>query len=444
MQAGDVIFFGRRGKSPTAKLNVSAQWLLTRQRQQFTHVAISLYGPLVVHAMPEGGVQFSVLEKELLEQSRYTVARPAISADAVRFGRLLERAAVYWLGERYSILASYREAYRTSATAIGINFCSYLVQKIYSMMGVGPFDAMDRPHTPTQLFNLLKRSDSWMICEQQSLLAEGQSHLPIASKVPPTISPEETITTAKQLCGRMSLRAAFTVAEGGFSFGGKILADLALLAAFTQGDGPLSAVKRIKEEMHPLAAHGLELNYFLFYRNYLPLLLRENGLNTFEAPDELTWMYAKHINRQPINIRHSIREWLDAETLQVKNLFDNVRELLRLREELPIDRRVDGTLIIISFFLNYLQGIGAEECLDRSLDEQVADLTRDLHLIQNCTVLDAQEERASFAKLIMGKIALLKMIEITLRNAGYIWPLDEHVKASLLSLTSSERPKPID
>ena len=71
MIPGDIIFFS--DKDIEDKPNILGQWALTMQREQWTHVAISLSGPLIVHAMPDGGVQFGVLEEDVRNDVRYTV-----------------------------------------------------------------------------------------------------------------------------------------------------------------------------------------------------------------------------------------------------------------------------------------------------------------------------------------------------------------------------------
>ena len=202
VQAGDIIFFKASGL--VSRLNVLGQSILSRRCSRWSHVALCVHGPLVVHATPrhlnwssfgdwwvkltgtpaagarsnpgahEGGVHLEILEREFLKGATFTVMRPLSAAGDRGFQDRLQEASTYFLAQQYSFLSIYFSTLRGhAAIAPGQSFCSFLVQQVYAKIGVDPFGGVGRTAEtlmPGELFDLLLSDPAhWQMVQPASL-----------------------------------------------------------------------------------------------------------------------------------------------------------------------------------------------------------------------------------------------------------------------------------
>jgi hypothetical protein len=276
MNPGDIIFFSAR--TVRQKANILGQWKLTGQWDEWSHVAVSIYGPLIIHAMPEGGAHLTVLDKELIDDERYIVARPLAALDPM-FEEKLADACIYWLGQEYTpILNIYRSRRHSSPIEANQTFCSYVVQHIYNHLSVEPFLSIDQPLLPVELYNLLSSNKSWSVMTNQSLLPGQEKNEQTESA---RLKPEQyasTLMLAYMKLKLLVLRTEVNIAAGQMSVGTQALEVVTSLIALQPDLSATEKMKKIKEILAQLKDSGYEGNTFLYYRNFMPIFLSHANL----------------------------------------------------------------------------------------------------------------------------------------------------------------------
>lgn len=159
MKLGDIVFFPPDSKG--RKLNVESQKAIASARRsaahgKWYHVAICVEGPLVLHAMPTGGVHLEIRQEE--STATLPVFRPRAPIDADSF----RKACVYFLGEKYQVATLWRYSANSPP---GFSACSILVQKVFKRLGIEPFTAFSQGLLPIELFERLASSKQWIRME---------------------------------------------------------------------------------------------------------------------------------------------------------------------------------------------------------------------------------------------------------------------------------------
>lgn len=212
IQPGDIIFFKPAGI--VSRLNVLGQSILTRRAARWSHVALCVHGPLVIHATPrhkdlptrrgvwlaltgapsaghrsnpgahEGGAHLELLEHEFLEGAAVPVMRLRSASTEAGFEDRLREATTYWLAQQYSFLTIYLAQLRRGVAAVlpGRSFCSFLVQQVFARMGLDQIGTLETADAhalmPGELFDRLSSdSQRWQFIESASLAGSEAEEL---------------------------------------------------------------------------------------------------------------------------------------------------------------------------------------------------------------------------------------------------------------------------
>ena len=405
METGDIIFF--KAINLRQKANVAGQKVMTKEVGAWSHVAVCISGPLIIHAMPDGGVKLEVLRKELEEDSRYIVARYSRASQSW-FRPKLTDCCLYWLGEKYRILSIYHSYQRSKTVKVGESFCSYVIQKIFGMLQISPFDVDDKPMMPLELYDRLSRHDDWTICDNITL-------------IPPEHHKDDCSLTLFAAYAERDLlicNAEMNLAAGSLSAAGQAVATLAELTAINPFETPSQKIGVLQQVIAPLKqSMGLETDPFLFYKNFLGLFLSPMAAPDFLPSGNRSWLFFGK-DSKPFDASKAISDCLDFETsltssladlmIQMSHGFSNIECIkgkLQFASQLPE--------IIGKCFVK----MGARDIVASGPTFYEKIISDDLQSIIAVTIADWRAERDALKSILERKLLLLKLTDQLARLA---------------------------
>ena len=435
VQPGDIIFFKPAG--PISWLNVLGQSMLTRRLSQWSHVALCVSGPLVIHATPrhkdlpsirrmwlamtdapaagarsnrgagEGGAHLELLEREFVSNATFTVMRLQSAASDASFEPRLQEATTYWLAQPYSFLPIYLAQLRGRAAILpGRSFCSFLVQQVYARMGLERFGILgkvaDRTLMPGELFNLLSGDrEHWQLVASASLAgSDAEEHLTVQIRrqsANPTEALQHYLTI--HLATMATIR---TVAEARilsiqrvqtlnrlFTEMNKIRVLVASAVAQLPAGDAAKVIARVQSEIEPLVdraaaaigTHSAPKGDLLFmnYRPLLSIVMAPKGSGTVDLRDH--WIS----NQGGATLRAPDEDFVER-YIASQNAIVSAIELHRLGALRQLDARWE---------------------LPSDIPTTLAAIQDDISRLDECSLSDWQVERANVRALLVRMKALI-------------------------------------
>jgi hypothetical protein len=406
MRFGDIIFFTAEGF--LANANVLAQRAKSKQSGPWSHVAVCVEGPLIVHAMPNGGVRFHVLREETLDNRRYVVARPKISSqDADKFELEFVDSCIYWIGEHYKIFDIYRSYYKSDEVLVGKSFCSYLVQKIYNRLAIEPFVSLVHPMLPVELYEVLLHHARWEVIENVGLFSQREDVADIDDRILTQDVP--TLHSFYLRMFKLNMQATTNMLAGQLRLGIEGLNVAADLAAMNPHNTPNENHKIVLEIYAPLKdIMGYEPNIFLFYKNMLPILL--SNPNEWSPQGSRTWLF-HNVGLEDFDPDKAVHDGLKLETLVLdfcgKIFLEKTDDFLNSSDAEKSAKAEE----IIDSMRKLFDDIGATAVFDSPLFQTIDKLSYDLEIVKNCNIEKWSNERYRLAMIIEGKKKILKTID---------------------------------